>query len=87
MPIYNIPENFEELMSNGEENYSIIDESKSGDNIFAIQLFIESVGIPSEMIEDNSGTQITIFDGEKRLVVDACGLGDFSSHAFQVSEY
>lgn len=85
MTIYEVPENTAELFTNGETSYRICDPEQSGDNIEAMNLFINVVDIPSEMIEENYGTQITICDGSKRLVIDSGGLGDFHLHGYEVS--
>lgn len=84
--MYDIPESVDELFANGEENYSITDPEQSGDNVFAMRLFLECVGVPDDMVESDYGTQVTLFNGKRRLVVDSGGLGDFHLHGFQVTE-
>jgi len=83
--MYNIPGSVEELFANGESNYSITDPDEPGDNIFAMGLFLECVGVPGEMVELDDGTQVTLFDGKTRLVIDSGGLGDFHLHGFDVT--
>lgn len=83
--MYNIPESVEELFSNGNHSYSITDPEQSGDNIFSMNLFLDYVGVPSEMIELDDGTQVTLFDGDRRIVIDAGGLGDFHLHGYDVT--
>ena len=80
--MYDIPETVEELFSNGEAAYSITDPEQPGDNIFAMRLFLDLVGVPDGFIEIDDGTQVTVFDGETRLVIDSGGLGDFHLHGF-----
>jgi len=82
---YDIPDNVNSLFANGEHSYHIFDSKQSGDNIFAMQLFVECVGIPNKMIEIDDGTQITVFNGEKRIVIDSGGLGDFHLHGYDVT--
>ncbi len=81
---YDIPKNTAELFANGERSYHIKDSDQAGDNIFAMNLFLECVDVPSEMIECHDGTQVTLFDGETRLVIDSSGLGDFHLHGYDV---
>lgn len=85
MSEYNIPESVEELFANGEQSYSISDIDQPGSNVFGMLLFLGCVGVPTDMIEDNQGTQVTLFDGTKRIVIDSGGLGDFHLHGFDVS--
>jgi len=82
---WNIPNNVKELFSNGDQSYSIRDTDYSGDNIYAMGLFLDNVGIPEEMIETNDGTQVILFDGKTRLCVNSGGLGDFHLHGFEVT--
>lgn len=83
--MYDIPESVDELFENGESSYSITDPEQSGDNIFAMNLFLECVGVPSEMVECDDGTQVTLFDGKRRIVIDSGGLGDFHLHGYDVT--
>lgn len=85
MKDWNIPESISQLFDNVPEQYWIKDSEYSGDNIFAMGLFVESVGIPSDMIEEDYGTQIVLFNGERRIVIDSGGLGDFHLHGFDVT--
>lgn len=83
--MYNIPGSVAELFSNGEASYSITDPEQSGDNIFAMNLFLECVGVPPEMVECDDGTQVTLFDGCRRIAIDSEGLGDFHLHGYGVT--
>ena len=85
MTDYDIPENTGELFANGERSYHIKDHDQAGDNIFAMRLFLECVGVPSEMVECDDGTHVTLFDGKIRLVIDSRGLGDFHLHGYDVT--
>ena len=85
MTEYDIPDNVQQLFANGERSYCIKDPHQSGDNIFALRLFMECVGIPGEMIEEDEGTRATLFDGTTRLVIDSGGLGDFHLHGYDVT--
>lgn len=86
--IYEIPSSLKELFENGATSYKIIDY-KIGDldNIEAMKLFIESVGIPSENIVIDDGTQafISYPNYDYLVVIDSGGLGDFYSHGFDIS--
>lgn len=85
MSNYDIPESVEELFAAGEATYRISDPEKPGDNIFGLNLFLECLEIPNEMIEEWEGTRLVIFDGEARLQIDSGGFGDFHLHQFDVS--
>jgi hypothetical protein len=85
MSEYNIPGDAEELFTNGEEQYSIIDPEQSGDNIFAMRLFLEYVGVPDDMVVEDNETQVIVCNGPTRLCIDAYGLGDFYLHGYDVS--
>lgn len=85
MTDYDIPESVAELFANGERSYHIIDVDQAGDNVFAMRLFLECVGVPAEMVECDDGTQITLFDGTTRIVIDCRGLGDFHLHGYDVT--
>ena len=82
---YDVPDDVTELFANGESQYSICDREQSGDNIFAMGLFVEIVDIPDEMIIEDEGTQIIISDGNKTLCIDSGGLGDFHLHGYDVT--
>lgn len=82
---WNIPESPEALFEAGEARYWIKDRDCVGDNIYAMNLFLDAVGVPAEMVEEDSGTQVILFDGAKRLVIDSGGLGDFHLHGFDVT--
>jgi hypothetical protein len=83
--MYDIPESTEELFDNGERSYSITDPAQSGDNIFAMTLFLDCVGVPTEMVERDDGTQVTLYDGKRRIIIDSGGLGDFHLHGYDVT--
>ena len=84
---YNIPDDVDELFENGEgHRYSIFDREKSIDNNESMQLFLECLDVPAEMVEADYGTQVIIRKGEERLQIDAGGLGDFCSHGFDVTK-
>ena len=83
---YNVPGDVAELFANGENQYSICDPEQSGNNIFAMNLFVELVDIPAEMIIEDEGTQIIVTDGNKTLCIDSGGLGDFHLHGYDVTE-
>jgi hypothetical protein len=83
---YDIPESVEELFSNVPASYAIIDCDQPGDNIFAMRLFLGTVGVPDEMVELDDGTQVVLFNGTKRIVIDSGGLGDFDRHGYDVKE-
>jgi hypothetical protein len=85
MTEYNIPDSVRQLFENGACSYSIRDHGQAGDNIFAMNLFLDCVGVPENMIECHDGTQVTLFDGQTRLVIDSGGLGDFHLHGYEVS--
>jgi len=82
---YEVPENCVELFANGDAFYVIEDPEKRGDNVFEMKIFLESVGVPESFVEFDEGTRVILSNGEKRLQIDSGGLGDFSSHCFQVS--
>jgi len=82
---YDIPGSASELFANGERSYHIIDPDQVGDNTFAMRLFVEQVGIPASMIETDDGTQVTLSDGNTRIVIDSGGLGDFDRHGYDVT--
>lgn len=86
MSDWNIPADVDELFRNGEVHYHIHDYEQSGDNIFAMQLFLEYVDIPEEFIVEDNGTQIIVSDGERTLCIDSGGEGDFHLHGYDVSE-
>jgi hypothetical protein len=82
--MYNIPSSPADLFEAGEEIYTITDPKQSGDNEFAMDLFLDRVGVTEDMIEEHMGTQVTLFDGKRRITIDSGGLGDFHLHRFSV---
>jgi len=92
--IYEIPNSINQMFyefAHGERSYRIINENDnmSMDNNQSMQHFIECVGIPTENIEYDEGTQIVVSneDYNFKIVIDASGLGDFYSHGFDMSRY
>ena len=92
--IYEIPNSITQMFdefAKGETSYRIINENDnmSMDNNQSMQHFIECVGIPTENIEDDEGTQIVVSheDYNFKIVIDSGGLGDFYSHGFEMSRY
>lgn len=83
--VYDLPGDVDELFANGEYHYEIRDAEQSGDNIFAMKLFIEAVGIPEAMIVADYETQIIVDNGERQLRIDSYGLGDFHLHGYDVT--
>jgi len=59
--------------------------AQNGDNVFAMRLFIELVGIPEDMIIQDDGTQIVVTDGHTTLCIESGGLGDFYLHGYNVT--
>ena len=66
---YGIPDNVDELFANGKMQYEIRDIEQSGDNIFAMYLFLDCVGVPDTMIEVDDGTQVILNNGKIRYVL------------------
>ena len=82
---YIIPGDVAELFATGEAQYEIRDPEQSGDNVFAMNLFLELLGVPDEMVEVDDGTQVILNDGTTRLCIDSGGLGDFHLHGYDVT--
>jgi len=82
---YYIPADVDELFANGRAQYEIYDRDQAGDNVFAMDLFLECVGVPEEMIEEDEGTQVILNDGVTLLCIDSGGLGDFYHHGYDVT--
>lgn len=85
MSIWNVPADVGDLFANGAARYRIIDRDNPGDNVHAMNLFLEAVDVPGEMVEVQDGTQVIVNDGRTRLQIDAGGLGDFHAHGFTVT--
>lgn len=92
--IYEIPDNIDQLFrevndSEGDMSYRIINytEGMSMDNNESMSHFVDCVDIHDDYIEEDLGTQLTLKhpDYDKRIVIDAEGLGDFFSHGFDCS--
>lgn len=86
---YSVPDSFDELFTEGENSYHIKDYSNGMDmdNIEAMGLFIECVGIPSEAIVEDFGTQVKLehADFDFYIYIDSAGMGDFFTHRYEVS--
>lgn len=91
LEIYETPDSVHDLFREVEENegsmsYRIINYcyDMSMDNNESLHHFIDIVGIPSNFIEEDLGTQITLKhpNYNKRIIIDSGGLGDFFSHGF-----
>ncbi len=82
---YRIPGDVDELFANGEAQYQICDPDHPGDNLFAMELFLESVDVPEQFIEEDDGTQVVLSNGSARLCIDSYGLGDFHLHGYDVT--
>lgn len=85
--IYEIPGSVKELFTD-ESSYRIIDrDAGEMDNIEAMRYFIESVGISSDHILLDDGTQVHFWHPEfsYHIVIDSSGLGDFYSHDYDVT--
>jgi hypothetical protein len=92
--IYEIPNSISQMFydfTQGERSYRIINQNDNMgmDNNQSMQHFAECVGIPTENIENDEGTQIVVSheDYNFKIVIDAGGLGDFYSHGFDMSRY
>lgn len=92
--VYEVPESldelFEDMISNkGEVTYRIVNygEGMSMDNNESMSHFLEVVDTGKVEVTDNYGTQIVLQhpNYERKVVIDAGGLGDFFSHAFYCS--
>lgn len=87
MEKYEVPGSINELFSNKEDSYLIIDHSVELDNVEAMRLFLETVGIESNYIFSDEGTQVDLVhpDWDFGLTIDSYGGGDFFTHRFDVS--
>lgn len=94
MDVYEVPDDIDSLFNEVNENdgemfYRIIDygEGMSMDNNDSMRYFTDCIGIHSDFVEEDLGTQVTLFhpDYNKRVVINAGGLGDFFSHSFECS--
>ncbi len=88
--IYEIPNSVKEMFEQGENSYRIIDYSiQEMDNIQSMQHFLDCIGVTSDNVEVDDGTQIVIVhpDFDHKLVIDSGGLGDFYSHGYDVTLY
>jgi hypothetical protein len=84
---WEIPSGLNELFDNVPAQYSIIDSDYSGDNVYAMNLFVDSIeGLGSCIIIDD-GTQVVAERNGKKIVIDSGGLGDFDRHGYDVTEY
>ena len=85
MSDWNIPESLDDLFTNVPESYSIIDRDEVGDNIFAMNLFVESIPGLEQCIVEEYGTQIIAEKDGKTICIDSGGLGDFHMHGYDVN--
>ncbi|WP_263707873.1 hypothetical protein [Shouchella tritolerans] len=93
--IYEIPDSvhdlFQEVAANGEAHYRIINtnEGMDMDNVESMAHFLYCVEVPEEFVERDDYTQVILKhpDYDKKIVVDAGGLGDFNSHSFDCKWY
>lgn len=83
---YEVPYSTKEIFENKNATYKIINYKMELDNIQALQHFVEIVGIKSEDIVEDNGTEIIIKhdDYDYLAVIDSSGLGDFYSHQYEV---
>jgi hypothetical protein len=90
-PTTELPNSLREIFENKETEYRLDQDYKEPDmdNIQSLRWFIDYVGIPSESIEEDGGTQLilTHSDFKYKLVVDSGGAGDTHSHRYSVSYY
>ena len=89
MAVYQVPSSIEELFTEQEAYYQIIDYSDSMcmDNNQSMQFFLNHLGFENEHIVEDNGTQVIIQDKDfhYKLQINARGLGDCYSHGFDVS--
>jgi len=88
--IYEIPFNINQLFddvrkNDGHYSYRIIDYSNEMDDKQSTNYFVEIVGINSEHIVEDYGTQILLKHPKHKnlIVINSVGLGDFYSHKFE----
>lgn len=81
-----IPESITEMFKNGECQYHIKDYDYSGDNIYAMNLFIEAIEGASACVTVDDGTYVELKhpDFDYTLYVHSGGLGDFHLHGYDV---
>lgn len=82
---WNLPKDVNELFANVPTSYHIIDHDYSGDNIYAMSLFVDNVTGLGDFITLDDGTQITATKDGKTIVIDSGGLGDFHMHGYDVT--
>ncbi|MBU0777457.1 hypothetical protein KKF82_04275 [Patescibacteria group bacterium] len=86
---YNMPKDLDEIFKVGETQWQVVDYSSEMDmnNAASMTWFVEQVGITEDDCVDIEDTRIIVKhpDHKHRLQIDAGGLGDFFSHAFDVS--
>ena len=83
---WNIPVDYDALIADGDTQYSIRGV-ETADNMESMRRFLDAVGVPSDKIELDYGTQVVIEhpDAEKVIVIDSRGLGDFFDSGFAVT--
>lgn len=86
MSQYNIPDNYDALVNDGECQYTILGV-ETRNNMDSMERFIEAVPGLADKIEVDEGTQIVVThpDPVKVIVIDAGGLGDFYDSGFDVT--
>ena len=87
MDDYNIPDDLLGLFKGDPQTYHIYDSDTDMDNIAAMILFLDCVGVNSDYVEVDDGTQVILSheDFPYHICIDSYGHGDFSRHAFDVS--
>ena len=87
-PIYEVPASINELFTD-ESHYKIVDYTIGEmDNIQAMALFLQTVGVLDSHILLNDGTQVHLShpNYNYHIVIDSGGLGDMFSHGFEVTK-
>ena len=86
---YDMPDSLQEIFEVGETQWTARDyiPEMEMDNVEAMAWFMDFVGISPEDCESIEDTQIIVkhTDYTHKLCIDSGGLGDFFSHAFEVS--
>ena len=84
-----LPDSLKQIFLNKEVEYTLNQSYKEPgmDNVQSLRWFIDNVGIHSDNIAEDLGTQLVVSHPEfdYKLVIDSYGGGDFHSHRFAVS--
>jgi hypothetical protein len=82
---YDLPADLDELFSNQNAFYRIIEYKHEYDNGEALDYFISLVGIHWQNIKYNYGTEIIVEydDYPYDILIASSGLGDMYSHGFE----